>query len=173
MTKARWIKTVLGATLALLTWQTAQAENFYLSAGVGRVRAPGIGDGTVSFHMVAGMPLDYNMSVEIEHIEALDVGSWFNDKTDVPGRLFSSHTGAAGVWYWRPNPGVRLQARLGLGTTVQVGSDSSVGDARIWELEPGVGVLILLHPSLQVGLETSHFWRSKTNILALTGRWSF
>lgn len=173
MKRLRWIKTAAASALTLLACHSALAENFYLSAGVGRVRASGMSDATLSLHLVAGMPVDYNMSLEVEHIEVQDVGSWFDASTDTQQRLFSSHTGVAGVWFLRPNPGVRLQARLGLGTTKQEGAVSGVGTRRIWEMEPGIGASVVLSPNLRLGLEANHFWRSKVNILALTGYWSF
>lgn len=169
-----WIKTALGGCLLALAAQSAQAEDFYLSMGVGRVRATGMSDSTLSVQMVAGMPVDYNMSVELQHVEVLDVDSWFhNQGNQDPHRVMDAHTGVAGVWFMRPNPGVRLRARMGLGTTKQVGSDASVPTRRIWELEPGVGLDVLIRPNLQVGLEVNRFWRSEVNVLSVTGHWSF
>ena len=169
-----WIKAALGAALLTLGCQAANAEDFYLSMGVGRVRASGMSNSSVSVQMVAGMPIDYDMSVEMQHVEVQDVNTWFNGQSNTtPRRIMDSHTGVAGVWFMRPNPGVRFRARMGLGTTKQVGSDNSIGIRRILELEPGLGLDVLLRPNLQVGLEVNHFVRSEVNVLALTGHWSF
>ena len=170
---ARWIKASLAGCLLTLAAQAANAEDFYLSLGLGRVRASSMGSGAMSLQMVAGMPVDYNASVELQHVEVQDVNSWFNDQSDqAPRRVMSAHTGVAAVAFMRPNPGVRLRARLGLGTTYQEGM-GGYHSKRIWEMEPGLGLDVQLRPNLTAGLEINRFWRSEVNVLAVTGHWSF
>lgn len=168
----QWLP-ALALTLAGLSAVPAQAEDFYLTAGVGRVRASGMGDASVSLQLAAGVPVRRDLAVEMQHVTVQDVGSWFDDSDGAPRRVFSSHTGVAGVYHFNPNPSVRFSARMGLGTTVQDGSDASVSGRRIWELEPGVAVSGNLRRDLRVSLELNRFWRSEVNVLAISGSWLF
>ncbi|NDY93027.1 porin family protein [Ideonella livida] len=152
---------------------SAQAEDFYLKAGVGRVRASGMSDASLSAELTLGLPLRRELAVEINHVRVLDVGSWFDDQTGPARRVFSSHTGAALAYHYKPNPSVRLDARLGVGTTQRDGSDSTISGDSLWELSPGVGISGQLRRDLRLGLELRRYWRSEVNLLGVSGSWLF
>ncbi len=71
----------LTLALGLGTALSAQAEDFYLKAGVGRVRASGMSDASLSAELTLGLPLRRELAVEINHVRVLDVGSWFDDQS--------------------------------------------------------------------------------------------
>ena len=55
-----------------------------------------------ALQMVAGMPVDYNMSVELQHVEVQDVDGWFHSQGNQdPHRVMDAHTGVAGVCHAR------------------------------------------------------------------------